>query len=53
MAELVDALVSNTSAARHTGSIPVLGTKALEFFTQGLFSLVASLIDASLLKIKY
>ena len=26
MAELVDALVSNTSAARHAGSIPALGT---------------------------
>ena len=28
LAELVDALVSNTSAARHAGSIPALGTKA-------------------------
>ena len=27
MAELVDALVSNTNAARRTGSSPVLGTK--------------------------
>ena len=27
MAELVDALVSNTSAARHAGSIPALGTR--------------------------
>ena len=27
MAELVDALVSNTSAARHAGSIPALGTQ--------------------------
>ena len=26
MAELVDALVSNTNAARRTGSSPVLGT---------------------------
>lgn len=26
MAELVDALVSNTSAERHAGSIPALGT---------------------------
>ena len=28
MAELVDALVSNTNAARRAGSIPALGTKA-------------------------
>lgn len=27
MAELVDALVSNTNAARRAGSIPALGTK--------------------------
>ncbi len=32
MAELVDALVSNTSAARHAGSIPALGTKKASQF---------------------
>ena len=31
MAELVDALVSNTNAARRAGSIPALGTKVEEF----------------------
>ncbi len=30
MAELVDALVSNTNAARRAGSIPALGTEAEE-----------------------
>ena len=41
MAELVDALVSNTSAARHAGSIPALGTRsALEAMSfQGAFFL--------------
>jgi hypothetical protein len=35
MAELVDASVSNTDAARRTGSTPVPGTKPL--LTEGLF----------------
>ena len=41
MAELVDALVSNTSAARHAGSIPALGTKqSAVTFSYSTFSLV-------------
>ena len=38
MAELVDALVSNTNAARRAGSIPALGTEAgKESFLSPLF----------------
>ena len=47
MAELVDALVSNTSAARHAGSIPALGTKkeklnCFSFFLYQFFFLYKS-----------
>ncbi len=37
MAELVDALVSNTNAERRAGSIPALGTKNRKYFTFRFF----------------
>ena len=40
MAELVDALVSNTSGATRAGSIPALGTKAIDCKIDCLFTFI-------------
>ncbi len=45
MAELVDALVSNTSGAIHAGSIPALGTRPDSFHDYQAFPFSGEMLN--------